>query len=190
MGLDMYLSRKKFIGANYEHRNVTGSIDIKIGEKTMPIKFDRLSYIEESVGYWRKANAIHNWFVNNVQGGEDDCKQYYVSIDQLEELLKVCKEVKEKAIIKKGTIKNGMRFENGKWEPITEDGEYIENAEEIEGILPTASGCFFGSTDYDQWYMQDIDKTIELIEEILKDEEEMKKAGFNWETEYVYQASW
>ena len=31
----------------------------------VPIKFDRVCYIEESVGYWRKANAIHNWFVAN-----------------------------------------------------------------------------------------------------------------------------
>ena len=27
----------------------------------------------EEVGYWRKANAIHGWFVRNVQNGKDDC---------------------------------------------------------------------------------------------------------------------
>ena len=31
------------------------------------------SRIIEQVGYWRKANQIHNWFVENVQDGEDDC---------------------------------------------------------------------------------------------------------------------
>ena len=33
--------------------------------------------------YWRKANAIHDWFVDNIQGGEDDCNAYNLSIDYL-----------------------------------------------------------------------------------------------------------
>lgn len=36
--------------------------------------------------YWRKANAIHKWFVDNVQEGTDDCGNYHVSREQLEEL--------------------------------------------------------------------------------------------------------
>jgi len=43
--------------------------------------------------YWRKANAIHQWFVENVQYGEDDCHIYEVDVDQLKELLAVCEEV-------------------------------------------------------------------------------------------------
>ena len=42
------------------------------------------------VGYWRKANAIHNWFVVNVASGEDDCSSYPVSQDQLECLRNLC----------------------------------------------------------------------------------------------------
>ena len=41
--------------------------------------------------YWRKANAIHGWFVENVQDGEDDCKEYEVRADQLEALVDACK---------------------------------------------------------------------------------------------------
>jgi len=43
--------------------------------------------------YWGKANAIHRWFVLNVQGGEDDCKMYKVTYEQIEDLLKVIKKV-------------------------------------------------------------------------------------------------
>jgi hypothetical protein len=43
--------------------------------------------------YWRKANAIHNWFVQNVQSGVDDCREYYVTRPQLHSLLAVCKDV-------------------------------------------------------------------------------------------------
>ena len=71
--------------------------------------------------------------------------------------------------LKKGKIKNGYRFENGKGVPIMEDGKYIENPEIAEEYLPTQSGFFFGGTEYDQWYMQDIESTIEILTKVLKE---------------------
>lgn len=47
------------------------------------------------VGYWRKANAIHSWFVRNCANGEDNCKPMYVSLGQAKELLEICKKVLE-----------------------------------------------------------------------------------------------
>lgn len=44
-------------------------------------------------GYWRKANAIHNWFVENVQDGVDNCGNYYVSMEKLKDLLVLVKKV-------------------------------------------------------------------------------------------------
>ena len=38
--------------------------------------------------YWRKSNQIHQWFVQNVQGGKDNCAEYSVSLDQLKLLSK------------------------------------------------------------------------------------------------------
>lgn len=46
-----------------------------------------------NVGYWRKANQIHNWMVENVQDGVDDCNSYEISKEQLEELLSICKKI-------------------------------------------------------------------------------------------------
>lgn len=43
--------------------------------------------------YWRKSNQIHNWFVNNVQKGVDDCGEYYVSKEDLITLRELCKRV-------------------------------------------------------------------------------------------------
>ena len=125
--------------------------------------------IIEDVGYWRKANAIHKWFVDNIQDGEDDCGYYEVAPEYLEELLNICKLIKQKCVMKKGKIANGYRFENGKEVPIMEDGEYIENPEVAAKYLPTQSGFFFGGTEYDQWYMEDIDSTIEILTEVLKE---------------------
>lgn len=43
--------------------------------------------------YWRKANHIHNWFVKNVQDGNDNCSEYWVSREQLKELKELCEQV-------------------------------------------------------------------------------------------------
>ena len=188
MGLDMYLTRKKYVGANYEHRNVSGVIKIKIGDKKLPIDFKKVSTIDERVAYWRKANQIHKWFVDNVQNGKDDCHSYYVAQEDLHKLLDLCKKVKEKAIIKSGKIENGQKLVEGKWVPIMEEGYYIENADEIAEMLPTTNGCFFGSTSYDQWYMQDINYTIKTLEEILKEESELNEQGIY--SDFEYQSSW
>ncbi len=95
MGLDMYLEMRTYVGAKYEHRNVKGKIELTEGEddKPIPIKLKRISQITEEVGYWRKANHIHKWFVENVQGGEDDCQDYHVGAEQLMGLLKECKKI-------------------------------------------------------------------------------------------------
>ena len=184
----MYLTRKRYIGANYEHNKVKGTIEIKKGNKKIPVDFTKVSYIDEAVGYWRKANQIHKWFVDNVQEGVDDCKEYYVSVEKLKELLDICKEVKAKAKLKKGKIENGKHIENGQWITDYIDGKYIENDAEIEAILPTTSGFFFGGTGYDQWYMNDIDNTIHILEEILKEEKKDNKRHIY--NEYYYQSSW
>ena len=47
----------------------------------------------DEIGYWRKANHIHTWFVENIQAGVDDCRSYSVSQLQLKELLELCKRV-------------------------------------------------------------------------------------------------
>ena len=120
MGLDMYLSKKIFVGGNYKHRNDKGIIDITVGEENKPIKInlDKLTYVEESVGYWRKANAIHNWFVNNVQEGNDDCGNYYVSSKNLQELYALCQEVKKVIRTAEGKIVNGQTLKYGQKETL------------------------------------------------------------------------
>jgi hypothetical protein len=95
MGLDMYLKKRTYIGAEYEHNKIEGVIYITEKGKQVQINFKRVQYIIENMGYWRKANHIHKWFVGNVQGGEDDCEDYPVSKEQFEKLLADCKAIKE-----------------------------------------------------------------------------------------------
>jgi hypothetical protein len=182
MGLDMYLTKRLYVGAEYEHRKVTGKIDIKIDGKKLPVNFSKISYIEERAAYWRKANQIHQWFVDNVQSGNDDCGRYDVSKEQLRQLIDLCKQVQAKAKVVEGQVLNGETWSKGEHTYNYEPGKVIVNQDEIAEILPTASGFFFGGTDYDEYYMQDIQSTIDQLEPLLADEEEYP--------EYTYQASW
>ena len=126
--------------------------------------------IEEEVAYWRKANAIHNWFVNNVQEGVDDCGYYKVTRDQLKELLRICHKVMKGSHLVDGKVYNGTTWtkETGEVEN-WEDGKVIDDPFIAEKLLPTTSGFFFGSTSYDQVYYEDIKNTIEQITKILND---------------------
>lgn len=95
MGLDMYLHRKIYIGGNYKSNQISGEISIFKNGNKFPLSLEKVIYVEEDAIYWRKVNAIHAWFVENVQNGEDDCWQYPVSIEDLENLLSTIKSVLE-----------------------------------------------------------------------------------------------
>lgn len=185
MGLDMWLSKRIYIGARYEHRNVNGTIHITVGEddRKVPIDFKKVTYIEEEVAYWRKANQIHSWFVKNVQNGIDDCKAYYVSIEQIRELVDLCKKVVEDSILVDGVIQNGHTYENGVRMPNYEEGKEIVDPSTARKLLPTQEGFFFGGTDYNEWYLDDIKSTIEMLEPVCT-------ADNDGEVDYRYQSSW
>jgi hypothetical protein len=172
MGLDMYLTKKRFLWGDERKK-------MKI-EGVEGINPEKVSEITEDVMYWRKANAIHKWFVDNVQNGVDDCKEYYVEREQLEELLKLCKEIVKVAVVAPGPVQNGFELKDGNMVPILENGTTILNPEEVAKILPNQSGFFFGSTDYDEWYLRDIEATIEGLEIALKDND----------GDFYYSASW
>jgi hypothetical protein len=150
MGLDMYLSKKTYV--KYWEHNGDNNYEVTVTKAGNPTKINpkKVSYIVEEVGYWRKANQIHNWFVENVQNGIDECQESYVSREQLQSLLDICRIVK-----------------------IDKD--------KAPQLLSTQSGFFFGGTEYDEWYFNDIDNTIQIIEEALSDENA---------DDFAYRASW
>lgn len=155
MGLDMYLEARKFVaGWDFkpeEEREMFRQIVDTVGMDD--VHDERFATVSVNVAYWRKANAIHDWFVREVQGGEDDCKSYHVSREQIMELEKLCRRV----------MNSG--------DP------------ELAGeLLPTASGFFFGQTDYDQYYFEQIEWTAERLAELL--------AKLPEDVDLYYQSSW
>lgn len=93
MGLDMYLIGKISLygNENKENREKINKI----------LKIDLVpNQVEFEVMYWRKANAIHDWFVKNVQEGDDSCGIYYLTDLTLRKLYDtVCNVLKDKSLV-------------------------------------------------------------------------------------------
>lgn len=181
MGLDMYLYAKRFIWSD-ESKEITKKINEII---KCPFENEGVKEISVGIMYWRKANAIHNWFVEHVQDGKDDCGSYFVSKENLIELKNVCEEVLKVAIVEYGKVYVGTTWDKNGETKNYKDGIVIANPEMVAEILPSSSGCFFGSTDYDEYYLNDVKQTFNKIQKILSvDEKEFNSWGFE------YMSSW
>jgi len=143
MGLDMYLIKRK------KDKN----------------KKDLWGFEKELI-YWRKANQIHNYFCNNGDVIEEQIS-YQISKEVLLDLIEKCKEVLKKAKLVDSKISNGWQYKDGKKEELYCDGQIIENQDEISEILPTVSGFFFGNTEYNNYYIEDIKYTLENLEQVI-----------------------
>lgn len=139
MGLDMYLSAKRYL------RNKEEDISKQVGEiigveGDIEKRFQGSSLVVKEITldamYWRKANAIHGWFVENCQNGDDDCKEYEVEREQLVELRKLCQDI-------------------------------LDNPNNDNGDLDPTEGFFFGSTEKDEWYYEDLKNTVEGLDRVL-----------------------
>lgn len=96
MGLDMYLEKRTDVRLwNFQKPEEQFEVVVKKGGVTYP-KFnpEKVTTVVEEIGYWRKANQIHKWFVDNVQKGVDNCGEYFTPISSLEKLLELCEKVK------------------------------------------------------------------------------------------------
>ena len=99
MGLDMYLYSDHYVGgwrhdSPKKQERLTKLLEAGDIDASILTDNSRHINIQVCIGYWRKANAIHQWFVDNVQGGVDECKPSIVTAEQLSELLALCIDAK------------------------------------------------------------------------------------------------
>ena len=187
MGLDMYLHRKVYVGNKWREPEQQLKVVLPKSEKgvTFPIGEEinqaKISSIEEEVGYWRKANAIHEWFCNELGEAAANCQDAYVEREQLEKLLDIVNKVLEASELVDGDVTNGYSAKAGEdLKPNIEKGKIIKDPTVAKELLPTESGPFFGGTDYDQWYYEELVETKEILEKALKYEH----------GDFYYYASW
>ena len=165
MGLDMYLSARKYVN-KIDWSILDKQNDIDYAEATFPqwnniVEAAELSHVANkndiygvnvsvNAAYWRKVNAVHKWFVDNVQNGEDDCGEYYVPNNKIIELLTTARQC-------------------------------LFNKD--PNLLPPQAGFFFGNTDIDEWYWHGIKDTIKQLKKLSE------LPDFN-ELSFYYQSSW
>jgi hypothetical protein len=140
MGLDMYLRASCYVpGYDKDQKKRFEQILELAGLNVDQVAPESpTATVTITVGYWRKANQIHSWFVTNVQDGKDECQESYVPREKLQELRDLCKTV-----------------------IATKDHSKLEPKD----------GFFFGSTDIDDWYWEDLKRTVEMIDRVLKMDE-------------------
>ena len=136
MGLDMYLTGKRYL-SKYPEDGIDAKLAKNIGALPIGNNGMRVKEVSCEAMYWRKSNAIHKWFVDHCQSGVDDCGEYYVPIEQLEELRDACQTI-------------------------------LDDHAKAPDVLPTQSGFFFGSTEFDEWFWEDIKRTVAEINDLLK----------------------
>lgn len=187
MGLDMYLYKKTYV-KNWEHTDtkLKHEFTIKMGGEVRPdIKPERISYITEEVGYWRKFNALHGWFVENCGGGKDECQEIYVENGKMEELLKTLKQVQ-------GVMNKSRKFVKTltDWNNSPYDVEVYECEDEVRELFSPTEGFFFGGGEIDEYYKHQVDSTVELIENLLKEVDRTDSVKGLYSGDFYYQASW
>lgn len=191
MGLDMYLHAELYVsGWDHSKNPLFDELVTVLGINGYITPGSPSIEVRPTVAYWRKANHIHNWFVQEVQSGVDDCGTYYVSTEQLAELRDRCKKALELADTEPSPdVDMGLVITDAGLVPSTEVGRTIKNAEAVAELLPTTSGSFFGGTDYDEWYLRDLELTVEQIDKALELAEKMKDASFMG-VSFYYHSSW
>ena len=97
MGLDMYLKGRRYLSRfDDDDKKIAHNLQKQfpeLGNQTSHFGGAMILEVSIDVGYWRKANAIHGWFVREVQGGIDDCKSYDVSRTDLTNFRALCLRV-------------------------------------------------------------------------------------------------
>jgi hypothetical protein len=159
---------------------------IRVKGVTPPPFGPRTPLVDVCVGYWRKANQIHGWFVDHVQGGEDRCQSTPVTRAQLEELRNECQYVLGSTRLVPGQVVRGVALHmDGTYgvreEPMLVDGQQLYDTRIAMDRLPTREGFFFGGTAYDEGYWRDLEDTIVIITRALSAPED---------TTFSYHASW
>lgn len=204
MGLDMYLYAEKHI-SSYDYETINGELTRRdnlmydkviesAGLNNLPASEYASTTVTKQVGYWRKANAIHGWIVRNLADGVDECQRIYMSRDDLISLRDSCvnelnnrsnalpnkehksisvSDLSEDDVISKLTtaIKEESKKKKGN----------VALADPLS--LEPTSGFFFGSTDKDEYYYNDIERTVDIINSILAGTKDN-------EYSFYYQASW
>lgn len=178
----MYAVRRLRSDTRKKTRKVLPNEPVKGKTVTLIYRFTE----DEPVMYWRKANHIHKWFVDNVQDGIDDERFALVPYEQLRVLRDVCQEVKDASELVDGVVFGGTFYskEHPNGVRQSQPGKVLKDTTVAERLLPRQEGFFFGSLQYDEEYLSDVVDTLDWANRMLRDHENGCDAPI------IYTCSW
>ncbi len=99
MGLDMYLRASEYVYRhNFNRQTDEDTINPVFNEIVKHLELEDVIdssgfagiTVDVPMGYWRKSNMIHHWFVNELADGVDECQPITVRREDLETLKELC----------------------------------------------------------------------------------------------------
>lgn len=199
MGLDMYLCRHPK-GETEAQRD---ALQRKLWREGFYAYKEKYSDVRE-IAYWRKANFLHGYIVKEYAGGEDECQEIPLDIEDIKSILdrvKAVWDILEKGFLceaepvkdKDGLIERCEFKEGGKREAIKDydfahhvfGGYWLvdeRTAERCRELLPPCDGFFFGGQSIGKRYTYNVWDTVRQLEKAIRED--------NGSYQYVYQASW
>ena len=93
MGLDIYISKKTFIGAMFHASGVNGIISLTKRGKQIPIKLRRVAYVIEDIYHGNKTYWLHDWLNRELPEELMNAKKCEISEDVMDCLHRVCVEI-------------------------------------------------------------------------------------------------
>lgn len=143
MGLDMMLYRERWVDGEQwdeklkKYRPKQNTLVETRGEWNTETPLEGDLIIREEVATWRKQYALHDWLKQRA-----GINRYYdLSIEDLQELLGICQQLKAELEVEDGVVKNPTLATR---------------------LLPCGR---YG--DYNEWYYYGVELTIEQLEKIL-----------------------
>lgn len=173
MGLDMYLSRELYLGDDDDVQKIIVKKKTHKGETTKVFERPQGATLTQEVAYWRKTNMVHRYLTDPNNSGifcvDGDMRTEF-DVEVLRDLRHQCQKVLKVAGLK---------------------DDVIVNADKVADLLPTKSGYFFGSISYDKGYLEAVKYTVEQLDRVLAEHEQLLKEGFNeFQITYKYFASY
>lgn len=164
MGLDMYFYARKTTYKSFSKWDKPDRADETNYPEDLKTFSDYIydrnfksvqTVISYQIGYFRKFNALHSYIVKTFADGIDNCQDIILYKEDVEKIKRVLDDVLN----------------------------VHQQAEKAKEILPTQSGYFFGGTDYDEYYFEEVKVAADLMQNLLD--------NFDFEKyQLIYRASW
>jgi hypothetical protein len=161
MGLDIFFHKTKRSNWN----KIKKEIDAfnALSEEEQSKRYDErthptANFEPEEIGYFRKVNFLMEFFHY-----EGNCEHKEISKDELEELRNACIEIGRMKPCKVEYVKATSQWDKDRVVNVYSEADQKRCSE----LLPTQSGFFFGSTDYDEWYFRDVKEVLAWVDGVL-----------------------